>query len=232
MRKLRSQLYHMTKLLIVANWKSNKTTEEALQWLESFKTSDLNLENKEIIICPSFTLLGVLKDKIREMGLPIKLGAQDISPFEQGAHTGDVNGRQIKEFADYVLVGHSERRSKYSESDEILLRKVEMAKRYGLDSLFFVPNETSSIPEGVKMIVYEPPSAISTSPNPIVESPQEAERAIRAIKEKYTSSQVLYGGSVDSSNAHSFLEKEDVGGVVVGHASLDPLEFLRLIQNA
>ncbi len=222
----------MTKLLIVANWKSNKTTEEALQWLESFKTSDLNLENKEIIICPSFTLLGVLKDKIREMGLPIKLGAQDISPFEQGAHTGDVNGRQIKEFADYVLVGHSERRSKYSESDEILLRKVEMAKRYGLDSLFFVPNETSSIPEGVKMIVYEPPSAISTSPNPIVESPQEAERAIRAIKEKYTSSQVLYGGSVDSSNAHSFLEKEDVGGVVVGHASLDPLEFLRLIQNA
>lgn len=223
----------MKDILIIANWKSNKTINEARNWLDEFNISDVNLNNKEVIVCPPFTLLGFLKKEIEQRGLLVKLGAQDISPFEEGAHTGDINGKQIKEFAEYVLVGHSERRSKYSESDEMLLRKVEMAKRYGLEPLFFTPNETSPIPESVKTIVYEPPFSISTSPNPTIESPEDVNEVAKKIKENGEGVQcVLYGGSVTPQNVNSFVSMENIDGVLVGGESLDASSFLQIVQNA
>lgn len=220
----------MENLLIVANWKSNKTISEAKDWLQGFTNYDLRITNKEIIVCPPFTLLGILRDKIREVGLPIKLGAQDISPFEQGARTGDVNGKQIKEFAEYVLVGHSERRKNFNEDDAILSKKVYMAIENNLIPIFCVPNAISSIPQGVSIVAYEPIEAIGTG-NP--DSPENADEVAKKIKEDNARvTRVLYGGSVNADNVDLFTKSENINGVLVGKESLDPLEFLKIIQNA
>ena len=125
----------MDKLFIVANLKSNQTNSEAKDWLFNFKKiKDLkqNLDNKEIILCPSFILLDFFALFIAENNLPFKLGAQNVSPFDQGPYTGEVNAKQIKDFADYVLVGHSERRNNFGETDDRLFKKVEVCLKYSL----------------------------------------------------------------------------------------------------
>ncbi len=110
----------MKKLFIVANWKSNKTIEDAERWIHNFKKeldrNPLDLSSKEIIICPSFSVLEHTRYCSKNLSLSIKLGAQNISAFDAGAYTGEVNGLQIKEFADYVIVGHSERRINFNEN--------------------------------------------------------------------------------------------------------------------
>ena len=117
----------MKKLFIVANWKSNDTMLQAKTWvaeISNLKSQISNNSNKQIIVCPSFTLLNEAKSLITDYQLPITLGSQDISPFTEGSYTGEINGKQIKEFADYVIIGHSERRSNFLESDDMLVKQV------------------------------------------------------------------------------------------------------------
>ena len=171
----------MKKLFIVANWKSNLTKAEAEDWLARFKINDLRLKNKKVIICPPFTLLSILKSYILNHKSPITLGAQDISPFGEGSYTGEVNGKQIKEFADYVIIGHSERRNNFSENNEMLARKVEMAKFHNLRSIFCVQSEDTPVPEGVFLVAYEPVFAIGTG-NP--DTPKNADKVADEIKKK------------------------------------------------
>lgn len=220
----------MKKLFIVANWKSNKTVQQARDWLteiSNLKYEISNIENKEIIICPSFTLLPIVKSSIRDHELPFKVGAQDISSFDEGPSMGEVNGRQIKELADYVIIGHSERRS-LGETDEKFKKKVLMAKKYDLSPIFCVQDETSVIPQGIQIVAYEPISAIGSG-NP--DTPENSNNISAKIKEKNIL-KVLYGGSVTSSNVKSFTQMPNIDGVLVGTASLDPLEFLEIIKNA
>lgn len=214
----------MKKLFIIANWKSNKTTVEAREWLESITTS-----NKEIIICPPFTLLSTVNELITRLQLPIKVGAQDISPFDSGAYTGEVNARQIKEFADYVIIGHSERRQNFQEEDSILEQKIAMAIKYQITPLFCVQGQATFIPKGVDIIAYEPVLAIGTGN---ADTPKNADTVAKAIKEKNSISFVLYGGSVTADNIKSFTEMPNVDGVLVGAASLDSQEFIKIINNA
>lgn len=222
----------MKSLLIVANFKSNKTKNEAKNWLEEIsKIKDLELSGKKIIICPPFTLLDYFKSYIDKNNLPIGLCAQDISRFPQGAYTGEVNGSQIKEFAEYVLIGHSERRIGFNEDESVLEEKVKMSIDYNLTPVFFVQAENTEVPQGLSIVVYEPPSAISTSPNPVVTSPESADEVAKKIKE-VSSISVLYGGSVTPENVRSFTEKETIDGVVVGGESLSASEFLKIITNA
>src|SRR5579872_3663207 len=110
----------MKKLYIIANWKSYKTTQEAKDWLIEAKKmlSEKPLtENKVFVLCVPFTLLSLVSQFIHENSLPIFVGSQDISPFGMGAYTGEINAAQIKEFANYALIGHSERRRYFHESD-------------------------------------------------------------------------------------------------------------------
>lgn len=221
----------MKKLFIIANWKSNKTASEAKEWLQEFQISNVKsqISNKEIIICPPFTLLPILKSSIINLKSPVKLGAQDISPFDEGAYTGEVNGRQIKEFADYVIIGHSERRTHLKETDEILVRKVEMARKYSLTPIFCVQGESTSVPSGIEIVAYEPVFAIGSG-NP--DTPENANTVSDSIKQKTQVQYVLYGGSVTSQNVSQFSQQPHIDGVLVGGASLDADEFAKIIQNA
>jgi len=221
----------MSKLFIVANFKSHLNKNEADSWLSEFlkhkeeisKTS----ENKEIIVAPSFTLL--LSFYSAFSGTNIKLAAQDISSLGEGAYTGEVNGRQIKDFADYVIIGHSERRDNFKESDEMLDKKVKSANNFGLETIFCVQNRETQIPEGVKIIAYEPIFAIGTG---TPDTPENAEKVCEEIMNKNSNYSVLYGGSVSSENIASFTKKEAISGVLVGGASLNPQEFIKIINNA
>jgi triosephosphate isomerase len=221
----------MNKVLIVANLKSNLLENEAKDWLNNFsKVNEVkdSLANKEIIICPPFQLLPTFRDFILNKNLLFKLGAQNVSPFDQGAYTGEVNAKQIKEFADYVLIGHSERRANFNESDDMLSQKTELALRYGLSPIFLIQSETTFIPKGVEIIAYEPVFAIGSG-NP--DSPQNTTRVAQEVGKK-GNYQVLYGGSVTSGNVKSFTSQSCLSGVLVGGASLDVLEFIKIIENA
>lgn len=214
----------MKKLFIIANWKSNKTESEAREWLSVLQNSFSKSEEKNIIVLPSFTVLPLFKDS------DIEVGAQDISPFEQGAYTGEVNGRQIREFAGYVLIGHSERRQNFGDTEDILAKKVSEAIKNGLKVIYCIQEAQALIPDGIEIVAYEPVSAIGTG-NP--DTPDNANEIAKSIKQKLSKVQyVLYGGSVTSENVASFTNMDSLDGVLVGGASLDAQEFLKIIKNA
>lgn len=219
----------MKKTFIIANWKSNLTSLEANSWLAGLKIEDLGLTNKEIIICPSFTALPILKSLIINRKSSIKLGAQDLSPFDEGAYTGEVNGKQIKEFAEFVIIGHSERRKNFSESDDILFKKVELANKYGLTPIFCVQGKEIQIPSNSNIVAYEPVNAIGTG-HP--DTPESAEKIASFFKKNYNVQHVLYGGSITSKNVKEFTQMPNIDGVLVGGASLDAQEFYTIIENA
>ena len=225
----------MDKLFIVANLKSNQTNSEAKDWLLNFrkiKDSKQNFDDKEIILCPSLILLSTFALFISENNLNIRLGAQNVSPFNEGPYTGEVNAKQVKDFADYVLIGHSERRTNFSESDEMLSKKVEACLKYGLKPIFFVQDTKTFIPHEAQTIVYEPPSSISTVSNGIPDSPEDVELSIKTIGKNRSFEHIFYGASVDSNNVSKFTSIPKIDGVVVGKASLDAQEFIKIIENA
>jgi triosephosphate isomerase (TIM) len=148
----------MKKLFITANWKSYKTSSQAQEWLE--KCTIEHSSDKETIVCPPFTFLAQMASWVKEKNLPLKLGSQDVSPFGEGAYTGAVHAQQVKEFAQYAIIGHSERRKEFKEDDEILVKKVQMALSAGLTPIFCVQGEETPVPDGVTIVAYEPIWAI------------------------------------------------------------------------
>lgn len=208
----------MKNILIAGNWKSNKTAAEAKEWLEKFTVKEGN-----IVLCVPYTLLSTMR------GGPFQLGAQDVSPFEEGAYTGEVSARQIKELADWVIIGHSERRKYFGETDDLLAKKAAMAKAAGLRIIFCVPDEKTAVPQGVDVVAYEPVWAIGTGKS---DSPENANIVITAIKAKSQVATVIYGGSVTAENVAGFISQPSVDGVLPGGASLDPEKFARLIGAA
>ncbi len=225
----------MKKLLIVANWKSNKNIEEAMQWMyeihhASFGQSEI--ENKEIILCPPLLLLPGLKslvDTYKDSPFTIKLGSQDMSPFDAGAYTGEEPPHLLKEFAEYAIIGHSERRTHFFENDDMLTQKVNEAFHYFITPLFCIQNEDTFIPKGVKICAYEPPSAIGTG-RP--DTPENANNVADTVKKSHHVEAVLYGGSVKPENVKNFTQMEHIDGVLIGGASLDPFTFIQIIKNS
>lgn len=224
----------MEKKKIIANWKSYKTAEETILFLDTLKQAweELPTQDKEIIILPSFTSLSAAYAYSITEGLPVSYGAQDISQHPEGAFTGDVNGKQIAEFATYVLINHSERRRYNHESDQEVRAKVLEALKNNLTPLFCVQDENAAVPDGVSEIVYEPPSAISTfQENAHVETPADIEKAFSVIKNRFPQSRVYYGGSVNPETVKSLVQIPNLSGFLVGAASLDVEKFADIISS-
>jgi triosephosphate isomerase len=220
----------MKPLVVAGNWKSNKTTADALRWLQDFKDQIGSISPYiTVVLCVPFTLLYTVKEKLREYSLPIALGAQNVSPFPEGAETGEESARMVRDLADWVIIGHSERRKNFGETDEILAKKVEQAKGAGLKIIYCVPNNHTGIPHGVDVVAYEPVWAIGTGES---DTPEHANRVVAHIKASSQVKRVIYGGSVTAANVATFVRQPSIDGVLPGGASLDPEAFADLITNA
>lgn len=218
----------MDKRIIAANWKSNKTKVQAQKWLSEIALKSFP-ENLEVIIFPPFTLLDFFSSFIRVNDVPLKIGAQNASPFGGGAFTGEVSAEQIKEFADYVLIGHSERRSNFAESNQLVSQKIQQSIQQGLKPIVCVSDlsQLEGIPEEV-IVSYEPVEAIGTGQP---QDPQRVEEFARSVRSKI-SCPVIYGGSVSPENMKNYLNLENISGLLIGGQSLDENSFMKIIENA
>lgn len=246
----------MAAKLIIGNWKSNKNTQEASIWIERFleKATEVS-ENTEVVVAPAFTLLpsvvGVLEEvrngkpsktalevvpEVVSELLPIKLATQDLSPFLAGSYTGAVSARNLENLrVEYALLGHSERRRYFHETHQDVARKVDQALLAGIKPVVCVDSEyiqvqASAIEDSQLkkcVIAYEPVEAIGTGRNVDV---GQVKRIVDHIYNTFGKVKVLYGGSVTSDNVAEYTLVTD--GVLVGGASLDPEEFLKICQRA
>lgn len=219
----------MKHALIIGNWKSHKSVAEAEKYFSDIASDLTGLISAKVVFCPPVPLLAICQKLIAQYQLPWVLGAQDVSMFPEGKHTGEVNAKILKDFVQYVLIGHSERRTELHETDDILFEKVKRVLEVGLTPIYFVQDNKTAIPDGVQIVAYEPVFAIGTGK---ADSPQDAEKVAKYYKEKMYVPKVLYGGSVDDKNVNLFMSCSSIDGIVPGTASLDPSIFARLIHNA
>lgn len=220
----------MKTIWIIANWKSNKTIAEALEWLDIVGPKLQKRENLKVVVCPAFTDIEEVKKTILVNNYPILVGAQDLSPFEDGPYTGEESARILAGLVDVVILGHSERRKNFGETDQMVAEKVLRAAQYHITPLVCVQDENTPVPESVKIVAYEPVFAIGSGHPDTAENAGKVAQALKSKQGKELT--VLYGGSVTSENAKPFLQQENLSGLLIGGASLDGEEFLKIINVA
>lgn len=219
----------------MANWKEHGTIEESNNWVKEFAKNRSLLKDIEVVVCPPFTTLSSIPQLIRAQQLPIAIGAQDISRFEEGKHTGEVSAKMVSEFASYVIIGHSERRSDSGDTDEIVAQKVKLAQKHNLAPIICISEMKqvealkNLVPSFAGLIAYEPLFAIGTG-NP--DTPENANAMAEKVKAIFQNTRVLYGGSVDGNNVALFLKQGQIEGVLVGNRSADASFFLEIVKNA
>ncbi len=245
--------------LVAANWKMHKTRAEAVSFVEAALPHLAALEGVEVVICPPYTALETVGRLLQ--GSRVRLGAQNVHWERQGAFTGEVSPAMLVDLGcAYVVVGHSERRRLFGDTDDRVRRKVRAAFDAGLSPILCV-GETleerqagqtearvrAQVEAGVRdlsadevarlVVAYEPVWAIGTGH---AATGEEANRVIGLIRKDLAhrfggtaaATRVQYGGSVTSRNAAEFLHQPEVDGALVGGASLDPEEFVRIARTA
>ncbi len=230
------------KPLIVANWKANKTISEATSWVEKTKAPLGSLEKIQVVVCGSFVTLPLLNNLFS--GTSVKVGAQTVSHLGQGAFTGEVTAEMLQGLVEYCIVGHSERKKYFAETDQMIVKKVEFLLEKKIIPVLCTANqeqlesylkESLAIREKAEEIifVYEPPSAISGGGDYHPETPEAADQVCKSIKEKIGREVVtIYGGSVNPENIKSFLSMPEIHGALPGQASLEEETFVRLVSVA
>ena len=243
--------------IIAANWKMNATLAEARALVTRMRPGLEAIGGAEKVLCPPFTALAAVQELLG--GSSIGLGAQDMYFEDSGAYTGEVSPAMLAELCRFVIVGHSERRHVLGETDHDVARKVEAAARHGLRPILCVGERLEereggtantvverqleqglarvSSAEGL-LVAYEPVWAIGTGRAATPDDAQAMMAHVRLrVAERYgreAASQVplLYGGSVTADNVAGFIREKDVGGALVGGASLKPDGFVDLVRNA
>lgn len=225
----------MKHLFIAGNWKSFKSLKDAQEWSTIFtslwNTGAHDWSNVTAVLCPPYTLLPFMHDEFQKTKIPLQLGAQDVSPFGEGAFTGEINASQITEFSSWAIIGHSERRKNIGETDMLLAQKVSQAKSAGLQVMYCVQDESVFVPDGVDIIAYEPPWAISAVSGGVAQNPESANRVCEKIMTKHPGIPVIYGGSTTPDNVLTFVSQSAISGVLPGGASMDPTKFFRMIDT-
>jgi triosephosphate isomerase (TIM) len=216
------------KIWIVANWKSNLSLSQSLEWINKVGPQLNNREDLQVVVCSRFSALPELHQEIQTHNYPIVLGSQDLSPFGAGSFTGEEPAELLKELVAMSIIGHSERREKFAETDEMIAEKFNQARACGLEPILCVQNTETPIPTGVKIAAYEPVFAIGTG---TPDTPENAQQVASQLKLRNNELNVLYGGSVTSENCAGFVSQQDISGLLIGKASLSAEEFLKIVQN-
>ena len=247
----------MRKKVIAGNWKMNMLPDEAIKFIEELTPLVKDTQN-EVILCVPYTDL--FYALLTAQNTNIKIGAQNMHFEEKGAYTGEVSGKMLKAInVEYVIIGHSERRQYFNETDETVNKKLKAAFTYGLKPIVcvgetleereagktteIITKQTELALEGLEeeqvantIIAYEPIWAIGTGKTATSEDANNSIKEIRnEIAKNYgqnTADRVIiqYGGSVKSKNAKELFTMSDIDGGLVGGASLDPEEFSKIVN--
>lgn len=243
---------------MAGNWKMYKTPAETIAFFEKFRPLVASAGHCEVVICPPFTNLAAAVDAAG--GTSIRIGAQNIAWAKEGAFTGEISGPMIAAAgATHAIVGHSERRQYFGETDETVLKRTQAALEFGVSPIVCVGERlqereagkteavlVSQFQNGIAgltpqqfariVIAYEPVWAIGTGKTATPEIAADAHRAIRAqVREKYGKDaadavRILYGGSVKPDNAKILMGQPEIDGVLVGGASLDAASFASIVN--
>ena len=242
---------------IAGNWKMNTTVAQASTLVAEMRERLDRVEGVEKVLCPPFISLATIGELLR--GTSIKLGAQNMYFEEKGAYTGEVSPLMLSQLCEFVILGHSERRQYFAETDELINKKVGAALKIGLTPILCVgekleekeAGETAEVVarqvrgalEGIELpqglvIAYEPIWAIGTGK---AATPPESNDTIgllrRTVAQLYGEEfahgvRILYGGSVTSSNIAGFMEQPEIDGALVGGASLKSEEFVSIVEQS
>jgi triosephosphate isomerase len=248
--------------IMAGNWKMNLTHLEAILLVQKLAATltEQQLAEVEVAVLPPFTALRSVQTAIEGDKIPIRYGAQDLSPYPNGAYTGDISGPMLAKLGcTYVVVGHSERRQYHHEDDELINAKIKAAFTAGLTPIFCVGEDleirescghvahcTSQLDAGLDglkadqisqlIIAYEPVWAIGTGQTA---TPEDAQEVCAAIRERIAgvygpdvadAVRIQYGGSVKAGNIATIMAQPDVDGALVGGASLDAEEFAAICR--
>ncbi len=209
---------------VIANWKAQKNYHEAQKWIETFMTFP-SLPEVEIIIAPSYPYLPFIYEKIQ--GSSVKLASQDISPFENGKHTGEVTAEMISDLVSYAIIGHSERRKEFHETTELLETKTHLLRAAHIEPIYCIRGIQDIIPEEVTLVSYEPEGSIGNGNNIDIEQVLHVKKSLSVQGKKF-----IYGGSVDVENASMYLNHPEIDGVLVGTDCADPQRFYEIAKQA
>ena len=248
----------MRKPIIAGNWKMNKTVGEARELVAALRDKVADVTDVEIVVGPTFTALSAVAEVIR--GSNIKLAAQDIYWETEGAFTGEISPLMLKDVGcQYVIIGHSERRAYFSETNETVNKKVKAAHAHSLKPIVCVGERLEERESGVTkdvvkdhvvngladlteeqmlntVIAYEPVWAIGTGKTATPEQAQEVHRFIRELLADIYSSataeavRIQYGGSVKPNNVAQLMAQPDIDGGLIGGASLDADSFTQIVK--
>jgi triosephosphate isomerase len=246
------------KKIIAGNWKMNKTVSEAIALVDALKVDIADCKEVEVVVCPPFTALKSVSDKLSKT--QIKLGCQNMSAQDDGAYTGEISHTMLKElFVKYVILGHSERREYYGETDAMVNSKVKKALSKNLRPIVCVGEKLEERESGktervVKkqirgsladitaeqfeevVIAYEPVWAIGTGKTATSEQAQEVHKFIRGIiadmvgQKAADGVRIQYGGSMKPANAKELLSQPDIDGGLIGGAALDARSFIDIVK--
>ena len=250
----------MRRPIVVGNWKMNMLISTSNKWVEEFIKASNFVGSFDIVISPPFTSLSAVRNSLK--GTKIQLAGQNMASEMDGAHTGEVSAIMLRDAGcDYVILGHSERRQYFAESDELINRKILLACENQLNIIFCVGEsiedrnrgDANKVLEGQLFrgldgliedqlnslcIAYEPIWAIGTGHTANPNQVQDVHSFIRNWCKKSfgenisNTTRILYGGSVDSQNSPSLMSQPDVDGLLVGGASLRSKPFYDIIKSS
>jgi len=249
----------MRQPMVAGNWKMNGSSESVKQLIAGIKEGMGSVNSAEVVVCPPAVYISRVSGAVD--GSAVKVGSQNICDEDKGAFTGEISGEMLKEVGcDYAIIGHSERRALYGESDELVAKRFAAARRNGLKPIFCIgetleeresgiTNDVCSRQidavialEGVEaladgVIAYEPVWAIGTGKTATPEQAQEVHAFIRGKIARLSADvadglRILYGGSMNPANAKELIGQPDIDGGLIGGASLKPADFLAICQAA
>ncbi len=249
----------MRRKIIAGNWKMNKDIHETAILIAELRERMKDFRNEvDVVICPPFTSLVIAKALIKDS--PIKLGAQNMSQYDDGAYTGEISAKMLSAAGcEYVILGHSERRQYFNETDDLINAKIKKALNAGLTPIVCIGETLEEREAGITdkiiitqvkgilheltateveklLIAYEPVWAIGTGKNATPEQANQVHKLIRKqVGQMYSWAIaekfiIQYGGSMNAQNASSLLSQSDIDGGLIGGASLKTDAFMTIIQ--